>query len=213
MQGQGNSRCVPVSLCLKHRVPVSRNVYLALIHYPVYDKHKAIVATSITNFDIHDISRAAKTYEVAHYFLVTPLKSQQELGRRIIRHWNEGLGGRYNPSRQVAMGKITVVDSLEMAKQEIFGKWQARPVLVATGAKIQEGFHEKLVTFQQLRTDLQKNLDTPYLILFGTGYGLAEAIYKETDLILEPIRGVADYNHLSVRSAVAIILDRLFGDR
>jgi len=30
--------------------------------------------------------------------------------------------------------------------------------------------------------------------------------------ILEPIRGNAKYNHLSVRSAVSIILDRLLGE-
>lgn len=187
------------------------NVYLALIHYPVYDKHKVVVATSITNFDIHDISRTAKTYEIAHYYLVTPLKSQQELGQRIIEHWNKGLGGRYNPSRRIAMTKVSITDSLETVKQEIFEKYQARPVLIATSAKVPEEFPEKLITFQQLRGNLQKNLAKSYLFLFGTGYGLTESVYKESDFILEPIRGVTDYNHLSVRSAVAIILDRLFG--
>jgi len=188
-------------------------VYLALIHYPVYDKHKTLVATSITNFDIHDISRAAKTYEVAHYYVVTPLRSQQELAQRIIRHWNEGWGGRYNPSRQVAMSKVSVADSLETVKQEVFEKWQTPATLVVTGAKILEEYSGKLITFPQLRTRLQKSPDKPYLLLFGTGYGLAESIYKETDLVLEPIPGVGDYNHLSVRSAVAIILDRLLGSR
>jgi len=31
------------------------------------------------------------------------------------------------------------------------------------------------------------------------------------DMLLEPIEGYTDYNHLSVRSAAAIILDRLLG--
>jgi hypothetical protein len=189
------------------------NIYLALIHYPVYDKHKAIVATSITNFDIHDISRTAKTYEIAHYYLVTPLKSQQELGYRIIKHWEKGLGARYNPSRQVAVALISVIDSLDTVKQEIYKKWQIYPTLIATGAKIQETLSEKYITHQQLRKDLQTNRDRPYLFLFGTGYGLTESLFKEADFILEPIQGVANYNHLSVRSAVAIILDRLLGHR
>ena len=33
-----------------------------------------------------------------------------------------------------------------------------------------------------------------------------------SDYILEPIRANSKYNHLSVREAVAIILDRLFGE-
>ncbi len=33
------------------------------------------------------------------------------------------------------------------------------------------------------------------------------------DFFLEPIKGPSDYNHLSVRSAVAIVLDRLLGER
>ena len=47
--------------------------------------------------------------------------------------------------------------------------------------------------------------EAPYLILFGTGWGL-------TSEILEPIRGKTKYNHLCVRSAVSIILDRLLGE-
>lgn len=43
--------------------------------------------------------------------------------------------------------------------------------------------------------------------------GLIEEVMESSDYILEPIRGKAVYNHLSVRAAVAIILDRLFGER
>jgi len=32
------------------------------------------------------------------------------------------------------------------------------------------------------------------------------------DYILEPVSGASDYNHLSVRSAVSIIMDRLLGE-
>jgi len=51
----------------------------------------------------------------------------------------------------------------------------------------------------------------PFLILLGTGWGLTDEILARSDYILEPIEGDSDYNHLSVRSAAAIILDRLLG--
>ena len=51
------------------------------------------------------------------------------------------------------------------------------------------------------------------LVLFGTGWGLEDALIESCDGVLNPIRGADEYNHLSVRSAAAIILDRLFGER
>jgi hypothetical protein len=55
--------------------------------------------------------------------------------------------------------------------------------------------------------------DRPLLLLFGTGWGLTEELLAGVDRVLRPIQGNSDYNHLSVRAAVAIMLDRLFGDR
>jgi hypothetical protein len=51
----------------------------------------------------------------------------------------------------------------------------------------------------------------PILLLFGTGWGLSDSLTNEADFKLEPIFGKAldGYNHLSVRSAVAIYCDRL----
>jgi len=48
---------------------------------------------------------------------------------------------------------------------------------------------------------------------FGTGRGRAREVLQESDYILAPIEGVLDYNHLSVRSAAAIVLDRMMGIR
>jgi hypothetical protein len=55
--------------------------------------------------------------------------------------------------------------------------------------------------------------DAPVLLLFGTGWGLADSMIPEVSRVLTPIRGAPPWNHLSVRSAVAIVLDRLFGLR
>ena len=51
------------------------------------------------------------------------------------------------------------------------------------------------------------------LLLFGTGWGLTVEVLGQADMVLEPIRGVGDYNHLSVRAAAAVILDRLRAER
>ena len=51
------------------------------------------------------------------------------------------------------------------------------------------------------------------LLIFGTGWGLTREILDRCDDLLEPVRGTGDYNHLSVRSAASIILDRLRNGR
>jgi hypothetical protein len=53
----------------------------------------------------------------------------------------------------------------------------------------------------------------PFLILLGTGWGLTETVFAQANCVLEPLAGTAEYNHLSVRSAAAIILDRLLGSQ
>jgi hypothetical protein len=48
-------------------------------------------------------------------------------------------------------------------------------------------------------------------LLFGTGWGLTQALIDRADCLLDPIEGVSDYNHLPVRAAAAVVLDRLMG--
>jgi hypothetical protein len=74
-------------------------LYVALIHYPVVDKNGDIIASAVTNLDLHDISRAAKTYGLKSFYVVTPLEDQRELVERIISHWTNGIGAAYNPKR------------------------------------------------------------------------------------------------------------------
>jgi len=54
--------------------------------------------------------------------------------------------------------------------------------------------------------------DKPLLLLFGTGFGMEQETMNSFDYVLEPVYGPCDYNHLCVRSAAAIILDRLAGE-
>jgi hypothetical protein len=190
-----------------------KHVYVALLHYPVYDKNQRVVATSITNYDIHDISRVVATYALGGYFMVTPLLSQQELCRRIIRHWVEGFGSRYNQTRQEAFSTTELAGSLQEVIECLRERHQAPPKVMTSARK--SVAHECSKPVLQFPAARQKLLDTPtvpYLLVFGTGYGVENQCIRDfSDCILEPVYGNTGYNHLSVRSAAAIIMDRLFG--
>jgi hypothetical protein len=183
------------------------NLYIGLVHHPIYDKRKEIVATAVTNFDVHDLARCAKTFGLGGFYIITPLESQVQLVERLIRHWVEGKGSIYNPTRKESFSLVRVSRSIDEASQEISGLWQKRVKRVATGAS----HHPQSIGFGDLRMAL-KDRSTPFLILFGTGWGLTEEVKNRSDYVLVPIEG-RGYNHLSVRSAAAIILDRLLGDR
>lgn len=183
------------------------NVYIGLVHHPIYDKRKEVVATAVTNLDIHDIARCAKTFGVGGFFIITPLESQIQLAERIIRHWVEGTGSVYNPTRKESLSLVRVSRTIDEADRAISDLWQKRVKRVATGASP----HPKSIDFESLKKSL-KDETTPFFILFGTGWGLTQEVKDDSDYVLAPIEGKG-YNHLPVRSAVAIILDRLLGDR
>jgi len=188
-------------------VAMASNLYIGLVHYPVYDKKKKVVATAVTNFDIHDIARCARTFGAGGFFVITPLESQIHLVERLIRHWVVGGGSTYNPTRKEPLSIVRISRTIDEADQEISGLWRRKAKRIATGASRRPGS----VGFGMLRK-IMEDRNTPFFILFGTGWGLTEEVKVGSDYLLEPIEGEA-YNHLSVRSAVAIILDRLVGDR
>jgi hypothetical protein len=158
----------------------------------------------VTNLDIHDISRSSKTYGAERFYIVTPIERQQELVRKILGHWREGPGALYNPSRREAFGLADVKGSLEEVLADLSERNGQRARVVVTGAKFSSG----LTGFEELRRRMDAE-GFPCLLVFGTGSGLAEEIIGRADFVLEPLGGAGDYNHLSVRSAVAVVLDRL----
>lgn len=188
--------------------PTGANVSIALLHYPVYDKNRQVVATAVTNLDIHDIARAAKTFGLFRYYVVTPVAEQRELAERIGRHWREGWGATYNPKRRAALELMRVLPTLDDALADLEEEFGRPAKLVVTGAQGRPNSISSAELAQQLKEPAQS-----YLLLFGTGWGLTEEVFARADLVLEPIRGPGDYNHLSVRSAAAIVLDRLLGVR
>jgi hypothetical protein len=179
---------------------------MALVHYPVLRRDGAVQATSVTPLNVHDLSRAARTYGVAPFYIVTPLLSQQALVQRVLRHWREGHGAVANPTRTEALRETVLAGSLNEALEDFAGRAGAYPLLVSTGAKDAPTG----VGYAELAARIAAS-PRPWLLLFGTGWGLAPEIVAQCDCLLGPVRGPGDFNHLSVRTAVAVILDRLFG--
>ncbi|HNW99828.1 MAG TPA: RNA methyltransferase [Candidatus Cloacimonadota bacterium] len=179
------------------------NIYLGLVHNPVYDRNMRIVTTSVTNLDIHDISRSCLSFGVKKYFLITPVESQHQLVRRILSFWETEMAKAYNADRNAALQVLMMSNSIDEAIKWIKNQEGSDPVVITTTARAQEN----QLCFSDFIKVYQKN--KPILLLFGTGNGLVKEVHDQADFILEPVSGVSDYNHLSVRSAVAIILDRI----
>jgi hypothetical protein len=180
-------------------------LHLALIHHPVLNKRGDIISSAVTNLDIHDISRLGRTYGIGSFFIVTPLQDQQRLVKQLIDHWTRGAGGTYNPRRKQALEGISVRNTIEEVQSELSAGSIGRDGLltIATSARR----HNRRIDHDRLGQWIRE--DRPCLLMLGTAWGLADSILEQADYILEPIKGGSDYNHLSVRSAAAIILDRL----
>jgi len=187
-----------------------RPVHVALIHWPVHDRAGNLVCTNVTNFDIHDIARASRTYGVEKYFIVNRMKEQLSFVSRVLDHWRTGSGSKYNPKRKTALGMVELKENLE----QVIASFPEKPLVISTSAR-DRGLRR--LSFKELREEIwnveSRNSRQPILLVFGTGFGLADSVFELCDGLLEPMRGASadDYRHLSVRSAVSICLDRLLG--
>ena len=181
-------------------------LYVALVHSPVVNKNGETITSAVTNLDLHDIARASKTYGIKQFYVVTPLKDQQALTHKILSHWISGSGSVYNRIRGDALEIVTVKNTISEVLEEIKANTRQSVKTIVTSAKKNSG----AIGFAGLREKLKPGV--PHVLLFGTAWGLAPEIVAEADYILEPIMAGSAYNHLSVRSAVSIILDRLIDD-
>ena len=184
---------------------MSAPLYLALLHHPVLNRNGQVVTTSVTNLHIHDIARSSRTYGVASYFVAHPNRGLRALCERVAWHWQEGFGARTNESRRTAMDLVRIVPDLDHVLVAIEGETGRLPLRIATSAR---PGNRETVSFDALRQRMAVGT-TPVLILLGTGYGLPPTLLDTCDLLLEPLEGAGAYNHLSVRAAAAIALDRL----
>ena len=179
---------------------------IALLHFPVYNKAREVVTTSLTTLNLHDLARLAATYGVSGCYVVTPLQAQQEVARRMIVHWTQGYGATYNPTRAEALQHMHVVDRLEDVEQDIVHRYGLMPRVVATDARP----FPQCISYAALRQLIWQK-DDAFLLLLGTGWGLTEDMMTRCAYVLAPVYGTTSFNHLSVRLAAGIILDRLLG--
>lgn len=187
---------------------MTQPISLALVHHPVLDRGGAIVTTAITNLDLHDMSRSARAYGLQDMFIVHPVAAQRLLAERIKEHWVTGSGRRRIPDRALALELLRIVPALADAFAALGGE-RAGVEVWTTAASSRGGTP---TTYAGAR-ELLAHRERPVLLVFGTGWGLAPTVVSDADVRLEPIRARADtgYNHISVRAACAITLDRLLG--
>ncbi len=183
------------------------NLYIGLLHYPCRDRHDKIITTMLTPIDITDIARSARTFGVSRFDLITPLESQQQIARRLIDYW---LTVRVDLAfRRPALQSVRIVDRLEASLASVLQEEGLAPLLIGTDAR---ALPLPCISYQRLRRMIEGEA-APVYLLFGTGWGVAPEVLERTDYLLPPVWGPTEYNHLSVRAAVAIILDRLRGQR
>ena len=180
---------------------------IALLHHPVLNKVGETIGSAVTNLDLHDIARVARTYGVGDYYVATPFGDQHELIEEITDHWLHGHGARANPARREALAIIRPARNLDEIVEQVSDRYEQEVLLVATSARRQQQITQ--IDYPALRERLDE--EKPVLLVFGTAHGLAPTVLQRVDAVLEPIQPDSDYNHLSVRSAVSIVLDRLLG--
>jgi hypothetical protein len=183
-----------------------RRVAVALLHHPVLGRGGEVLTTTLTNLDLHDMARSVRTYGLQALYAVHPYPSQRLLAERIRRHWVEGAGGKRIPDRAVALAVLEIVPDLTQACARLGGE---QVELWTTAARATAS---PVTRYADARRALEGD-GPPVMLCFGTGWGLAPALIERADVRLEPIHAARDsaYNHLSVRAACAITLDRLFG--
>ncbi len=181
--------------------------YVALMHTQINIKGGRVGESSVTSLDIHDIARSSATYAVKNYFVVTPLQDQRKIVSTFLDFWHSKKGREYNQSRYDAVERVQLAHDLDAAVAAITQKEGQPPVIIATSAQ----HHANAQTIDYHSQSVVWAHDRPVLLVFGTAQGLADEVLDRCDYILLPVKGMSDYNHLSVRSAVAIILDRWLG--
>lgn len=183
--------------------------YVVLMHDGIVQKDGRVGTTSVTSIDIHDIARSSATYNIQNYFLVTPLDDQQKMVRSILGFWNDKqVGAEYNKYRHKALDSVVLLSSLKEVVEQIERQEGKAPIIIGTSARFDQNL-ERMISYHDQATVWSH--DRPVLIMLGTGHGMAPELLDQCDYFLQPLCGFSDFNHLSVRSAAAIIFDKWLG--
>jgi hypothetical protein len=182
------------------------DLFVALMHYPVLNRNGRIITSAITSLDLHDIARSSRSYGVRGFYVVHPTPDQRAFAASVIDHWRLDEGRLYDSRRREALDLIEIVADLDDALDAARAIAGTRPLTVYTSARAADA-----MSYADARARLLPAEAPPLMIMLGTGFGLGPAVRDRADLVLEAIRGPGDYNHLSVRAAASVILDRLRG--
>ncbi len=182
-------------------------LHIALLHFPMYGKNYQTITTSVTNLDIHDIARLARTYNLSSYWIITPITPQREMVSRVVNYWVNGPGGDYNPHRREALSLVRIASDVEQMVTDIEKEFGGPVKLFATDARP----YPNMISYKEAR-DLLRQADAEYVLVLGTGHGIVYDEIRKMDYFLTPIRPHTSFNHLSVRSAASILVDRLIGE-
>ncbi len=178
------------------------NVAVALVHHPVRDRNGDEIAASVDWVDFFDAGRVTLVYGVTPLIVVHPAEAQKALVHRLIAH---GTSEARDADTRGRFDHARVVDTLDEAiacASATFG----RPVtVVATTARP----GPDRLTVSALAARIGEG--EPVLLLFGKASGLTDAVLASADAVLEPVSGGTGFDHLPVRGAFAIVLDRLLG--
>jgi tRNA (guanine37-N1)-methyltransferase len=184
--------------------------YVVLMHSDVRLPDDRVGTTSVTSLDIHDVARSVATYGLAGYYLVTPLEDQQKIVRKLLSFWDSEVGKEYNKHRYEALQRVFLNDTLAAVIADVRHREGKEPLLVATSARVNEyREHHGAITYND--QGLVWSHDRPVIFILGTGLGLSHDILKQSDFMVPPLYGLSPFNHLSVRSAAAVIFDRWLG--
>lgn len=186
---------------------IRSELYVALVHFPVLNKAGETICSAVTNLDIHDIARLSRTYGIKKYYIVTILSDQEILTKQIISHWHDGAGGKKNPARKEAFSIIKVTGSIDEVLEDIKKETGSDAKIIATSARE----FQRSLSYPVMKNKLNESTGA-YLLTFGTAWGLTPEFVGSADYVLKPLKGHDGYNHLSVRSAASIIIDRLTGE-
>ena len=181
--------------------------YVALMHTDVCTHPGREGNTSVTSIDLHDIARSCATYGIKNFFAVTPLEDQQSVMDTFMEFWRSKEGQKYNQTRFDAIARLVQARSFSEVVQAIEQKEGQKPVVIATSA--QRGDHSGHIDYMSQGTVWAQK--RPVLLLLGTGHGLTGQRVASCDYLLDPVNGLVFYNHLSVRAACGIMLDRWLG--
>ena len=179
------------------------SVHLVLRHDAVCDRNGETINASVTQVDLHDFCRLCLTVGLGGFHCVTPLEAQHRISTEIMAFWQKGYGQEYNPDRKEALACLHLHREFDEVVAMVTRLHGAAPLILGTSAQRQE----KTLDFAAVSSILLP-LGRPVVLQFGTAWGLSEQQIHRCDWVLPPIDGYNGYNHLSVRCAAAILVDR-----